>query len=185
MLFSVIAKGAMFPSRWIWKPPWMQPSPQGPRFLEGSRLSAATTLRSWEDSRRLDSRLAIDALDVGSRLPYLALSTAMVEADFDARTSGTDPPAASEKERGCLRNLRRDKHRDFRPRPLVPALGVSKSNGTNQAILCPLPQTSACVNAVSRPKHQPAPKLLQRARHVPTGHPVWPQRLQPLRQILH
>jgi hypothetical protein len=27
----------------------------------------------------------------------------MVEADFDARASGTDPPAASEKERGCLR----------------------------------------------------------------------------------
>ena len=38
-----------------------------------------------------------------SRLPYIALSTAMVEADFDARASGTDPPTASEKERGCLR----------------------------------------------------------------------------------
>jgi hypothetical protein len=38
-----------------------------------------------------------------SRLPYIALSTAMVEADFDGRTSGTDPPPSSEKERGCLR----------------------------------------------------------------------------------
>ena len=27
----------------------------------------------------------------------------MVEADFDGRTSGTDPPPSSEKERGCLR----------------------------------------------------------------------------------
>ena len=35
-----------------------------------------------------------------SRLPYIALSTAMVEADFDGRTSGTDPPPSSEKERG-------------------------------------------------------------------------------------
>lgn len=38
-----------------------------------------------------------------SRLPYIALSTAIVQADFDAWASGTDPPAASEKERGCLR----------------------------------------------------------------------------------
>ena len=27
----------------------------------------------------------------------------MVEADFDRRSSGTDPPPSSEKERGCLR----------------------------------------------------------------------------------
>lgn len=38
-----------------------------------------------------------------SRLPYLALSTKQLQADFDAQASGTDPPPASEKERGCLR----------------------------------------------------------------------------------
>jgi transposase-like protein len=38
-----------------------------------------------------------------NRLPYLALNTTMVESEFDARASGTDPPSRSEKERGCLR----------------------------------------------------------------------------------
>jgi hypothetical protein len=37
------------------------------------------------------------------RLPYLAVNTTIVESDFDARASGTDPPPRSEKERGCLR----------------------------------------------------------------------------------
>jgi hypothetical protein len=38
-----------------------------------------------------------------NRLPYLALNTSILEADFDARASGTDPPPRGEKERGCLR----------------------------------------------------------------------------------
>jgi transposase-like protein len=38
-----------------------------------------------------------------NRLPYIALNTTMVESEFDARASGTDPPSRSEKERGCLR----------------------------------------------------------------------------------
>jgi len=38
-----------------------------------------------------------------NRLPYIALDTTMVESEFDARASGTDPPPRSEKERGCLR----------------------------------------------------------------------------------
>ena len=39
-----------------------------------------------------------------NRLPYLAVNTTMLESDFDARASGTDPPEpCSEKERGCLR----------------------------------------------------------------------------------
>jgi hypothetical protein len=38
-----------------------------------------------------------------NRLPYLALNTTSLEADFDARASGTDPPPTGEKERGCLR----------------------------------------------------------------------------------
>ena len=38
-----------------------------------------------------------------NRLPYIALDTTMVESEFDARASGTDPPCRSEKERGCLR----------------------------------------------------------------------------------
>ena len=38
-----------------------------------------------------------------NRLPYIALNTTMVESEFDARVSGTDPPSKSEKERGCLR----------------------------------------------------------------------------------
>ena len=38
-----------------------------------------------------------------NRLPYVALNTALVESEFDARASGTDPPPRSEKERGCLR----------------------------------------------------------------------------------
>jgi hypothetical protein len=38
-----------------------------------------------------------------SRLPYVAVNTTIVESDFDARASGTDPPSSSEKERGCLR----------------------------------------------------------------------------------
>jgi hypothetical protein len=38
-----------------------------------------------------------------NRLPYVALNTTMVESEFDARASGTDPPSKSEKERGCLR----------------------------------------------------------------------------------
>ena len=38
-----------------------------------------------------------------NRLPYIALNTAIVESEFDARASGTDPPSRSEKERGCLR----------------------------------------------------------------------------------
>jgi hypothetical protein len=37
------------------------------------------------------------------RLPYIAPSVAKVQADFDAHTSGTDPPPQTEKERGCLR----------------------------------------------------------------------------------
>ena len=37
------------------------------------------------------------------RLPYRAVTTPRVEADFDARASGTDPPPTGEKERGCLR----------------------------------------------------------------------------------
>jgi hypothetical protein len=36
------------------------------------------------------------------RLPYIALTTGKLQADFDARSSGTDPPPGSEKERGCL-----------------------------------------------------------------------------------
>jgi hypothetical protein len=31
------------------------------------------------------------------------LNTTIVESEFDARASGTDPPSSSEKERGCLR----------------------------------------------------------------------------------
>lgn len=38
-----------------------------------------------------------------NRLPYIAVDTAMMESDFDARSSGSDPPSVSEKERGCLR----------------------------------------------------------------------------------
>ena len=38
-----------------------------------------------------------------NRLPYIAMDTTMVESEFDARASGTDPPVTSEKERGCLR----------------------------------------------------------------------------------
>jgi hypothetical protein len=39
-----------------------------------------------------------------NRLPYLALNTRVLQSDFDARASGTDPPEpCSEKERGCLR----------------------------------------------------------------------------------
>src|ERR1700740_2409654 len=38
-----------------------------------------------------------------NRLPYVAVNTAILESDFDARTLGTDPPTSSEKERGCLR----------------------------------------------------------------------------------
>jgi hypothetical protein len=37
------------------------------------------------------------------RLPYLAVNTTRLEAEFDARASGTDPPPTKEKERGCLR----------------------------------------------------------------------------------
>ena len=37
------------------------------------------------------------------RLPYRAVTTPRVEAEFDARASGTDPPPTGEKERGCLR----------------------------------------------------------------------------------
>lgn len=37
------------------------------------------------------------------RLPYIAPEVEKVQADFDARASGTDPPPQSEKERGCLR----------------------------------------------------------------------------------
>ena len=32
-----------------------------------------------------------------NRLPYVALNTALVESEFDARASGTDPPPRSEK----------------------------------------------------------------------------------------
>jgi len=38
-----------------------------------------------------------------NRLPYVAVNTTLVESEFDARASGTDPPSTSEKERGCLR----------------------------------------------------------------------------------
>ena len=38
-----------------------------------------------------------------NRLPYVAVNTTILESDFDARASGTDPPPSSEKERGCLR----------------------------------------------------------------------------------
>src|SRR5258707_3115392 len=38
-----------------------------------------------------------------TRLPYVALTTMLVESEFDAQASGTDPPCRSEKERGCLR----------------------------------------------------------------------------------
>ena len=38
-----------------------------------------------------------------NRLPFIALNTTIVESEFDARASGTDPPSQSEKERGCLR----------------------------------------------------------------------------------
>jgi hypothetical protein len=38
-----------------------------------------------------------------NRLPYVAVNTTILESDFDARASGTDPPSSSEKERGCLR----------------------------------------------------------------------------------
>jgi hypothetical protein len=38
-----------------------------------------------------------------NRLPYIALSTTIVESEFDVRASGTDPLSRSEKERGCLR----------------------------------------------------------------------------------
>src|SRR3982074_2766832 len=38
-----------------------------------------------------------------NRLPYIALNTTIVESEFDARASGTDPPPSSEKEGGCLR----------------------------------------------------------------------------------
>ena len=37
-----------------------------------------------------------------NRLPYVAVNTTILELDFDARASGTDPPSCSEKERGCL-----------------------------------------------------------------------------------
>ena len=37
------------------------------------------------------------------RLPYRAVNATCVEAEFDARASGTDPPPTGEKERGCLR----------------------------------------------------------------------------------
>jgi hypothetical protein len=37
------------------------------------------------------------------RLPYRAATTTSLQAEFDARASGTDPPPAREKERGCLR----------------------------------------------------------------------------------
>ena len=30
------------------------------------------------------------------------MKTTILESDFDARASGTDPPSSSEKERGCL-----------------------------------------------------------------------------------
>jgi hypothetical protein len=38
-----------------------------------------------------------------NRLPYIAVNTTILESDFDARASGTDPPGRSEKERGRLR----------------------------------------------------------------------------------
>jgi hypothetical protein len=38
-----------------------------------------------------------------NRLPYIAVNTTILESDFDARASGTDPPVRTEKERGCLR----------------------------------------------------------------------------------
>ena len=38
-----------------------------------------------------------------NRLPYIAVKVTLVESEFDARASGTDPPSSSEKERGCLR----------------------------------------------------------------------------------
>src|SRR5438876_8416219 len=38
-----------------------------------------------------------------NRRPYVAVNTTILESDFDARASGTDPPPSSEKERGCLR----------------------------------------------------------------------------------
>ena len=38
-----------------------------------------------------------------NRLPYVAVNTRILESDFDARASGSDPPSSSEKERGCLR----------------------------------------------------------------------------------
>jgi len=38
-----------------------------------------------------------------NRLPYIALNSTILESEFDARASGTDPPPSSEKERGCLR----------------------------------------------------------------------------------
>jgi len=37
------------------------------------------------------------------KLPYIAPSSDQLQGDFDAMASGTDPPPASEKERGCLR----------------------------------------------------------------------------------
>ena len=37
------------------------------------------------------------------RLPYRAVDATGLEAEFDARASGTDPPPTTEKERGCLR----------------------------------------------------------------------------------
>jgi hypothetical protein len=37
-----------------------------------------------------------------NRLPYIAVNTTILEPDFDARASGTDPPPRSEKERGWL-----------------------------------------------------------------------------------
>ena len=37
-----------------------------------------------------------------NQLPYIAVNTTIMESDFDARASGSDPPPCSEKERGCL-----------------------------------------------------------------------------------
>jgi transposase-like protein len=37
------------------------------------------------------------------KLPYLALSTSKMQADFDAVASGTDPPPHTVREQGCLR----------------------------------------------------------------------------------
>src|SRR5260370_38080365 len=37
-----------------------------------------------------------------NRLPYIALNTTIVESEFDARASGTDPPSSTEKDRLSL-----------------------------------------------------------------------------------